>query len=180
MHCRSCTLYSSLIFSGILGKGINDICILQVSYSETGTSVTQKLTVHVKSTFATICDLNSGRYYDIEVYSRGSAGYSAPATYQTSTEQSDPPVPPKPVLLNTTATTIGNCYLFWYRTSKCRVSVSMRRRDVASTLIRHHLAVGTYFQNDVVSASMSHYYVAPTLIRRHLVVVCPLRYFTKA
>ena len=157
-----------------------DTCTLQVSYSETGTSVTQKLTVNVQSTSATICDLNPGRYYDIEVYSRGSAGYSAPATYQTSTEQSDPPVPPKPVFLNTTATTIGNCYLFWHTTSKCRVSMSMRRRDVASSLIRHHIAVGTYFQNDVISTAMSHYYVAPKLIRRTLVVVCPLLYFTKA
>ena len=58
--------------------------------------------------FAMICDLLPGRYYDFDVFSQGAAGYSSSQELQASTEQSDPPTPPKPVILDTTTTSIGN------------------------------------------------------------------------
>ena len=81
--------------------------ILQVTYSERGTSVDESSTVRTSDNSSLICDLAAGRYYDIEVFASTSAGYSIAARYQTSTEQSDPPVPPRPVVLKTTTTSIG-------------------------------------------------------------------------
>ena len=77
-----------------------------MSYSETGSK--DKKVVSTGSRSVLICDLVPGRYYDFVVFSRGSAGYSPGTELRASTEQDDPPTPPKPVVLDTSTTTIGN------------------------------------------------------------------------
>ncbi|KAJ8300759.1 hypothetical protein KUTeg_022278 [Tegillarca granosa] len=53
-----------------------------------------------------ICQLNSGKRYLVEVSAKTARGYGRPLTVYRTTEQADPPSPPPPQYINHTDTTI--------------------------------------------------------------------------